>query len=341
MPTDTTRGIHPLEHPCWTITLANGTPAGFEESEDHYETEAEAREAAPGYQGEDGPAVKVVQLETTCWVAELLCGKRFIYERGEEPTGHFADEINALTSIEEEALFLVEPGVFACNDDACETCRPYAMPKLHQHLASKTIELGELALKFGRVERATFHPDGKRSETDTDHTVMLTLLACALASEFFPYLDVGLVAQFCTVHDVPEAHANDTPTLRLLDERAAAKKEQRERAATMKVHVDFHDPFPWLSHTIRRYQLQDTAEAVFAWIIDKWTPKVCHILNGGVSVRAQNITADELTERYEIQADQIRERAAKFPAELDADLLLAVYSILVGKELDAVKAAER
>jgi hypothetical protein len=70
-------------------------------------------------------------------------------------------------------------------------------------------------------------------------------------------------------------------------------------------------------------------------------PKITHIANGGAAVRAQQVTAAELTERYEIQADEIRERAAKFPAELDVELLLAVYEILVGREIEAVKAAEQ
>jgi 5'-deoxynucleotidase YfbR-like HD superfamily hydrolase len=342
MPTDTDRGIRRLDHPCWTITLADGkTPAGFEESEDHYESEAEAREAAPGYQCEDEPPVRVIQLDTHCWVADLLCGTRYVYQGADADSAHFADEDNILTCIGEDNLYPVQPGVFACNREDCETCRPFAIPRLHQHLAAKTIQLGELALKFGRTDRVTFHPDGKRPETDTDHTVMLTLLACSLASEFFPYLNVGLVAQFCGVHDLPEAHATDTSTLRLLGVRAAAEKEQRERAATMQIHIDFHDPFPWLAHTIRRYQMQDTAEAVFVWAVDKLTPKVCHILNGGASVRAQAMTADELTERYEIQHDQISERIAKYPAEIDSGLMLSLYNILVGREIDTVKAAEQ
>jgi putative hydrolase of HD superfamily len=341
MPTDTDRGIRRLDEPCWTIVRANGTPAGFEESEPHYLTEADARKDAPDFQREDDPPVRVIQLETHCWVAYLLCGEQFVYEGGDAPSCHFADETDVLTSIEEEGLFLVEPGVFTCNGDGCETCLPYAVPRLRRHLADKTLQLGLLALKFGRVPRATFHPDGKRLETDTDHTVMLGLVACALASEFFPYLDVGLVAQLCLGHDLPEAHALDTPTLRLLDASAAEGKRRRENAATLQIHIDFHDPFPWVAHTIRRYQLQNTAEAVFVWIIDKMMPKITHIANGGAAVRAQQVTATELTERYEIQADEIRERAAKFPAELDVELLLAVYEILVGREIEAVKAAEQ
>ncbi len=340
MPTETDRGVRRLDHPCWTIMLADGRAAGFEESEPHFLTEEEAGKAVPDYQREDEPPVQVTQLNTHCWVATLLCGEQYVDET-DEPAMHFADEASLLTSIAERGLFCVEPGVFTCDNDGCATCLPYAIPRLHLHLADKAVELGELALKFGRTERGTFHPDGLRPETDTDHAVMLSLVACALASEFFPRLDVGLVAQFCTVRDLPEVHAGDTRTLRLNGLRETAEKEQRERAATMKIHVDFHDPFPWVAYTIRRYELQDTAEAVFVRIVDKIMPKVCHILNGGVSVRAQNMTAAVLAERYEVQRDQIRGWAEKFPIDLNMDMLLAIYDILVGRELDIVKAAEQ
>ena len=34
----------------------------------------------------------------------------------------------------------------------------------------RALVLARIALAFGRVERATFHEDGVRPETDTDHT---------------------------------------------------------------------------------------------------------------------------------------------------------------------------
>jgi len=72
------------------------------------------------------------------------------------------------------------------------------------------IHLAELALRFGRIDRtACYHPvlskDGRLiKESDTDHTVMLGWLACALATRFWPELDQGLIAQLALVHDAPE-----------------------------------------------------------------------------------------------------------------------------------------
>ena len=78
---------------------------------------------------------------------------------------------------------------------------------------SALLDVAELTLKFSRVPRATRHEDGIRVETDSDHTVMLTVLACAYAARYAPHLDVGKIAQFAAVHDLVEAHAGDVQSL--------------------------------------------------------------------------------------------------------------------------------
>jgi len=84
------------------------------------------------------------------------------------------------------------------------------------------VRLGQLALAFGRVNRITRHEDGTTPESDTDHTVMLGLIACALAERWYPHLDRGLVAQYALVHDLVEVYAGDTPTLAIDAAGAAA-----------------------------------------------------------------------------------------------------------------------
>ena len=88
-------------------------------------------------------------------------------------------------------------------------------PAVGDHHARETadavIALGRLALRFGRVDRITYHDDGVTAESDTDHTVMLGLIACAFAAAHLPDLDVGLIAEFAPVHDLVEVYAGDTP----------------------------------------------------------------------------------------------------------------------------------
>ncbi len=44
------------------------------------------------------------------------------------------------------------------------------------------VDLGRMALAFGRIDRITFYEDGGTPESDSDHTVMLGLVACAFAA---------------------------------------------------------------------------------------------------------------------------------------------------------------
>lgn len=93
-----------------------------------------------------------------------------------------------------------------------------------ERTADVTLNLGRLALLFGRVNRITKHDDGMTLESDTDHTIMLSLLACAFASKYMPDLDIGRVAQFALVHDLVEAYAGDTATFGGISSRLQKRK---------------------------------------------------------------------------------------------------------------------
>lgn len=200
-------------------------------------------------------------------------------------------------------------------------------------LADKLIDLARLSLLFGRTERATFHEDGKRPETDTDHTVMLGLAACALAKEVGG-LDVGLVAQFAFVHDLVEAYAGDTPTLRMPTDAAKAGKKAREQAAFERIMREFGLTLPWIDRTIAAYERQVQPEARFVRALDKVLPKLTHILNGCVTPKAQGATAAELRERYAEQERDMAGYAGDFP------VVLEVRGVLVERMLAVLERAE-
>lgn len=175
------------------------------------------------------------------------------------------------------------------------------------------VRLGEVALAFGRTPRITYHPDGKTLESDTDHTVMLGLLACSLAQRWYPGLRVGLIAQHTLVHDVHEVYATDTPTLWALDAAAVAAKRARETAAAVRLLAEFDDDLPWLPWAIVAYENLDTPEARFVKFLDKLMPKITHLLNGAVTVARQGMTRDQLVARYELQGRELAGYAAEFP----------------------------
>lgn len=130
-------------------------------------------------------------------------------------------------------------------------------------------------MQFARTNRITLHPDGERPETDSDHTVMLTVIACDLCP---PSLNRGVVAQFAIVHDLVEAYAGDTQTLKIdADQRAA--KDAREAAALARIRQEF-GAFSWMVQTIEAYELQASPEARYVKVLDKVLPKLTHLLNG-------------------------------------------------------------
>jgi putative hydrolases of HD superfamily len=207
-----------------------------------------------------------------------------------------------------------------------------AMPD-HTDTADAVVRLGALALAFGRVNRITFHPDGETPESDTDHTVMLGLLACALAQKWFPGLNVGRVAQYALVHDLVEVYAGDTNTLRALDPAAKADKHARETAAAMRLNIEFRDALPWLSWTLLTYEDLATPEARFVKMLDKLMPKITHLLNGAVTIRQQGVSRAELVARYEAQGRELERYADEFP-EVEELRRALVADVLACADLD-------
>jgi len=147
----------------------------------------------------------------------------------------------------------------------------------------RTTRLAAFLLQFARVERVTLHPDGVRPETDSDHTVMLAVIACDLCP---PSLNRGVVAQFAIVHDLVETYAGDTQTLKI-DAGQRAAKDAREAAALARIRAEF-GPFSWMVHTIEAYESQASPEACYVKVLDKVLPKLTHLLNGCKA--AKNIT---------------------------------------------------
>lgn len=200
-------------------------------------------------------------------------------------------------------------------------------------------DLGVVALKFGTVERKTRHPDGKRLETDTTHTVMLGLIACGLAeriNDALPAgspdrLDVGLVGQYVFVHDLNEVYADDTSTLRLPTEVQAAAKQAREAVAFGQLEAQFAAVLPWVPLTIRSYERGMSGEALFVRGVDKIMPKITHVENGAIVPYEDGMSVAELAERYRVQRGQMVGWCGRWPVVID------LYDHLVAAELEALR----
>jgi 5'-deoxynucleotidase YfbR-like HD superfamily hydrolase len=164
--------------------------------------------------------------------------------------------------------------------------------------AQGLVDIGKLALQFAKVSRTTLHEDGKRLESDTDHTVMLSVSALAIGSQLYKdRLDIGMVAQFAIVHDLVEVYAMDTDSFGLndLDRKA---KEEREHKAFLRIQEEFKGTYPWIPDMIKKYEALDSIEARFVKTIDKIMPKLTHILNGGQYFKNRKLSESEMWRDY-------------------------------------------
>jgi len=200
-------------------------------------------------------------------------------------------------------------------------------------IADAVTELGALALAFGQVGRATYLPDGLAPESDTDHTVMLSWAACALAEACAPGLDVGLVAQMAIVHDMPEVYAGDVDTLVAGPEQMAAKA-RREAAAIERLRGQFAGCLPWVTRAIDLYEAQEVPEARFVRALDKSMPKITHLLNGCVAIRERGMDAARLREFLDRQYADIAVYAGEFGG------LMALTAELADREVALLTEAE-
>lgn len=175
------------------------------------------------------------------------------------------------------------------------------------------LQVADLALRLGAVERVTLHPCGDLFESDATHTVMLALLAAGAAADHgWFFLDPGRVAIFALVHDLVEAHAGDTNTTRGLSPEEQADKDAREAAALVEVRRQLL-AFPTLIGYLDMYEAQKDPAARFVRYLDKVLPKLTHALNEGASLRLQGMKLEDVRVAHQVQGRELEERYRDFP----------------------------
>jgi putative hydrolase of HD superfamily len=205
-------------------------------------------------------------------------------------------------------------------------------------LADAVIDLGRLAMAFGQIDRtACYHPDGATRESDADHTVMLGWIAPALAQALYNgRLDIGLIAQFALIHDMPEVYAGDTSTLRI-DAAGRKAKAAREHEAIERISAEFHGRLPWVPFMVRLYEEQELPEARFVRGLDKCLPKIVHLLDGAQGLREEGMGSAELAEVFEQQRGDMERYVGEFTALMDlrAELVSRVIALVARREIAA------
>ncbi len=178
--------------------------------------------------------------------------------------------------------------------------------------AQGLVDIGKLILQFAKVNRVTLHEDGKRLESDTDHTIMLSVSALALGSKLYKdKLDLGMVAQFAIIHDLVEVYAMDTDSFGITAEGKKAKDE-REHQAFLRIQEEFKDVYPWIPEMIEKYEALDTIEARFVKTVDKAMSKITHILNDGQYFKNRGLSEEDMWRDY---TTLVRTAETKYGAE--------------------------
>ncbi len=162
----------------------------------------------------------------------------------------------------------------------------------HEDLGKLLIEV---LLPFYLVKRDMRVPIGpRRLENDAEHSWALAVMACALAPEVDPSLDVGKVCQYAVVHDLVELHAGDTTPFG--SKRNILSKEEREHQALVTIKQQTK-VFPWLAQTITEYESRSTPEARFVWAADKYIALLTRHMDEGKFYRSIKLTKQKFDKR--------------------------------------------
>lgn len=170
------------------------------------------------------------------------------------------------------------------------------------------INLGELALQFGTVYRVTLHQDGVTRESDTTHTVMLGLIAMQTAYDMgWDRYQRGMIAQYVMVHDLVEARCGDTNSFDIGPE-AQARKKAIEEKAMEQLREEFSEDGKWIVRLIDHYERQEDPEARLVRYLDKAMPKITHILNNCVAIKAMGKTHEDLVRVHRAQLADLNKK---------------------------------
>ncbi|MBX4190545.1 HD domain-containing protein [Candidatus Saccharibacteria bacterium] len=150
-------------------------------------------------------------------------------------------------------------------------------------------------------------PENRRNENDAEHSWSVTIIGCSLAPRIDPKLDIGLVAQFGSIHDIPELRDGDTSIW--ADKEQLASKASRESDTIQAISTSYSE-FPWLIETLKAYERQDTPEARYVRAIDKCIAVAMRLMDEGDYYHRRKITQVE----WEAGTESSRQKAHAHPA---------------------------
>lgn len=142
------------------------------------------------------------------------------------------------------------------------------------------------------VMRRNLLVDGSRTENTAEHSWHLAMFAWVLAPHADEPVDLPRVMRMLLVHDVVEIDAGDTY---IYDTDGAATKVAREQAAADRLFGILPQALgSELRGLWEEYEARDTADARFAYAVDRMQPLLLNAVSGGRSWREHGIGADRV-----------------------------------------------
>lgn len=175
----------------------------------------------------------------------------------------------------------------------------------------QALELATVCVEFAGVERAPRLPNG-RCENDAEHSYNLSMVAQFLAAEYYPHLDLGLVAQLSGVHDLPEVYTGDVRTFDISEE-DYAKKEAAEDAAVDQ--LEFRLPGP-IFMLLKTYRQQALPEARFVRSVDKLMPGFVNIIGVNASTFKEDYNSPDVQtflNKVAVRTEELAGLLSEFP----------------------------
>lgn len=191
-------------------------------------------------------------------------------------------------------------------------------------MTQMAIRLSELAEALALEDRTLVRHKPGRIENVAEHSLMLAIMAPAIAEVYYPDLDPGLVARFAAIHDAVEAYVGDTPTYEISDDDLKLKVALEEKGLE-QLRQDYA-AYSQFIDLVQAYEDQRVAEARFVRVIDKWAPLLIHLMEGGSTLRS-HFTAEELQDNSDRRAAALLQEYPEYSDLIDTRQELATLAI--------------
>lgn len=147
------------------------------------------------------------------------------------------------------------------------------------------------------VLRRSLLADASRRENSAEHSWHLAMAVVVLAEHAAPEVDLSRVLLMVLVHDVVEIDAGDTY---FYDHAARAAKAEREREAAERIFGLLPaEQGRELREAWEEFEARETAEARFAYAVDRLQPLLLNVATRGSTWREHGVDAGQVLAAHE------------------------------------------